>query len=100
MLLKQRDLQMIGFPSRSKASNPIPLEALRGSRDKTCETQPNLDRDPYIPEPCPVNGGVQLYFGVEKATCFNWAKGIFQGALIESVTFMGFLHLCIGSLPL
>ena len=26
----------------------------------------------YTPEHCLVNGGVQLYFGVEKATCFKW----------------------------
>ena len=24
----------------------------------------------------PVNGGVQLYFGVEKATCFNWWQDV------------------------
>ena len=26
----------------------------------------------YTPEHCPLNGGVNLYFGVEKATCFKW----------------------------
>ena len=45
-----------------------------GGTDKVNALQGSLH---YTPEHCLVNGGFNLYFGVEKATCFKWLQNEF-----------------------